>query len=720
MPLPNVFSDKKDPYLFLAVFLSDTAVRSALWRIDEGEIEILKTSKPHDFSDVEALLLKTDQSLQELGEMSEKTDQVLFCLKSSWANGGISDDKKPILKKLSSNLSLKVVGFVVGSEVILDYLKNEKAVNASLLLTLEKSSLELLFVEGGSILSRENVGRSDDLSADLAEALARLEKSPSVSKRSYPPRMILHSTEVSDAEISKQQQKLIKKDWRESHNFLQRPVVEIINTKESIEAIIKTGGKVVGKAKGLISDQDATSEKLVIASSGQETATTEETDFGFQELGTKQLTKQGIASLIKAKNKPKVDRSLFHQQAGLTEKIRLNPGNIMEEISHHKLAALGFVMGLIFLFFGSIIALFSMAKVSILLTPVSQNINKDIAITLDSNIEESDFNEMILAARVTEKAVTGSNTAPSTGVKIIGDAASGKVEILNKTDSEKTFAKGTQISADGKVFAIDEEVIVSAAKITIDEDSDIETKVPGKKEVGVIAQEIGAESNIVADFKFAVEDFSASSYEAKSIEAFTGGASREIQVVSKQDVADISISLKEELIKLASDEFANESKDAMYFVVTGKSKILSESFDAEIGDEVNTFSLSLELAVEAYSYNAQDLLPLAKVVLKSELPDGFILTGRPQILSSPSESEEESDDVILEANLSSDAYANLNTDSLLSEIFNKSINEAEKLLNSKNEITNVVVNFEPALAASLIKKIPKDEKRVTIIVSGAE
>ena len=734
MPLPNVFGEKKNDSLFIAIFLSESNLRSVLWQVSEGEIQILEKSPNRAYTSLDNLLVVADQSLQALGPESEKTDQVVFCLPSSWANHEVAESKKPILKRISSELSLKAVGYVVSSEVMAQALFTDSQVISSMLLNVGESELEVMLVEHGKILLRQSVGRSNDLSADFTEALARIEQG---AQRTYPARIILFSTELGDSKLSEAQQKILREDWRAKHNFVQVPMVETLKAAEVLRIIISQGGAAVANAQ-----LPMTNAQSIIKS---QMSNFKSQGFGFQEIqpqngladdNLRVPTSFGIPIEQNPKSLPRrqagqiPNPKLKSQNSKLTNKnyggslIAKIIGNfklpshrqtLATEISHHKLIGFGFLAGLLTLLGIGFFFLASFSKLTVLITPESKTVAKELTVTLDPEANSVDAIAGVLPAQEISLEQSGSRTAASTGIKLIGDSAKGQVEILNKTDSEKTFASGTTLSANGLEFSLDSEVTVAAA--TIETTDDGETKIYGKAEAQVTAGEIGAESNLSAGVELNIADFAGSTYSVKVLTGLTGGSSREIQVVSEKDQAEILAELQKELVTSAQKEFEKQSGQGQFFAPTGEVDVLSAKYSAVVGDEVETLSLDLNIGATALTYKAEDLVPLAEETLTAELPEGYKLVGDPEILSAPGEVSDNGS-VVLAANLSSRAQAELNEAEVFAQISGLSLSQALDLLTQKSEIKAVEYNFQPIFAKFLVNKIPRKTARVEVVISA--
>lgn len=701
MAISSAFGQGNGQGLFLALFLSDNKVHAALWQVSDDGIQILERSGIKSYTDPEKLLLATDQALQELGPESEKTNEVTFCVASNWANSvGIVDEKKVLLKKISTELSLKAVGFVVNTEVIARYIHSEEEVQNFVLLSVLDASIEVAISDQGNIKFREIVGRSADVVADITEAFARIEKRQHPG--TYPAKIIIFSTELSDAETSKIQQAVIKQNWRESHSFVQIPVVDVVKNNVVLQQIIMQGGRAVAQAKGLLPEANAKLTAGAVSSTAQTAHfSSRMPQMSMPNMSTLSKNFGKGASAVFGKNK---------RQFSFAKVLHLLDG----EMAHHKFIILGFLAGLLALALIAFIGLSNFSRIEIAIAPKRITVSKDLRIKLDPTADQSDPTSNTLAVRVVEKSQSGSHTNASTGIKLIGDPATGTVEILNKTDTEREFAAGTKLSSNNRVFTLDTAVNVASATVSATQDG--ETRSYGKAEAKVTATDIGAEGNISSGTDLQIADFASGSYSARAIENFNGGSSREIQVVSKKDQDEALQDLQDELVQQALQAFKDESSASQYFLPSGTVTVESKNYSAAVGDEVNTFTLDLSVSIEAYAYDSQDITPLAEASLGSELPEGYQLIGEPQILSSPEESKSDSTISSLEANISSAAQHSFSVDELLASIAGKRIAEAQTELEANETIDSVDFVFRPSVAHFFLHRIPKKADRVTFII----
>lgn len=225
------------------------------------------------------------------------------------------------------------------------------------------------------------------------------------------------------------------------------------------------------------------------------------------------------------------------------------------------------------------------------------------------------------------------------------------------------------------------------------------------------AREIGADGNIAKETSFTVASFDKSSYEAEAVDAFTGGSSREVRVVSQKDREDLQTALLTELATQAAEKFKNDSTGGKYIVETGSSKITDTTFDAEIGAEANNLALTLTAEFEGVQYAAEDLKPLAAAVLNDQIPAGYELTSdEPSILSAPTQDASKSGQVKLDAEVSSVAIPQVNLDDWKQAVTGKNKTRALSILKEKPEVQSVTIAFQPSWLGMLFGWLPSTDK----------
>ncbi len=727
MGLPNVFlkNKKNNNELFISLLLTDISVSSALWRIVEGQVHILNQSPIRYYQSEDDQLIQCDESLQDLGKESEKTDQVLFALEPEWATQTeikVPHDER--LQELCKSLSLEAVGFVLSTEALINHLTNDNHYLSALVVYLGSTSLTLNVLHQGQVQKTLSVGRSENILLDIQEVLARLNGDLEKTGKKFPLNIVLASASVEDESLVLYQQQLLSIDWVGEYGFIQQPVVEVVKSREVLEAVVKQGGVAVAKDSGLITkevdmsfeseddefaDEEKTellSDSLAVPSSANITSPTKDTavatSFGVPIAVDQEGSKIGGQNVVPSstKNSPQISKK---KKPTKKQKIRL-------------IIAVAVILGLLVSLFVSFILLKSSYQVVVAVQPSVHRLDKELNIFLDPSIAKSDPKLNLLKAEKISEEMSGDESTLTTGMKQVGEKASGEIRILNKTDSDKTFDKGTVVYAGSLEFILDAEVKVPASKVEVSSTGDSEKREYGQKNVRVVAKEIGTESNISKDTDFKIESFSTETYSAKAVDNFTGGSSREIRVVSEADYQELLTTLRQKLLKKARDEMLESQKIDLHIVPTEEFKIISQEYSAEIGDEANEVSLSLKIEVNGLSYTNQDLLDLARVVLADDVPENYeFVDNGLKVDSKLIESEEDGDSQLkIEAKLEGKAQAKVDPDSLIKDLPNLQIDEVSSKLTQLEEVSEVKFEFTPSFANSIFKKMPSNIEKIKL------
>jgi len=738
MDLPNLFSSGtkvKTEELVLFLVLTDVKIQTILLELSTSGVEMLDKSKEFDYEGLDKCVEQSDLALQQLNKKSENVSEAIFAVNSSWVkNGEVIDEKKPFVKKLSDDLNLKPLGFIDVNESLAQQKLSENALFSGIIVVFTKSELVFTLIYQGKIKKTEIVGSSIDFKSDFDEGIARIKTDIEKQGNYLPPKIMLASFDLSEKELHDYQQQVYDQDWDENSLFVQTPTVEVISDQKMLKALSTEAGRNAAVQKGLPDFALAASlvgSKEAKIQQAVEVNNLDSEEFGFQDPINKKIdtkeempTSFGIPIKINDFNS---EVSGDDDNLIAVEDDFLNENNeiVLDKMENKKIdwsdkkyikwfVGIGFSLGLLFLIAGVIFGASLFATTSAEITLNKKLVSKDIELTLDTNVKETDVEKLIIAADTVTKTAKDKSTIQTTGIKIVGEKATGKVAIYNKTDAEKTFSKDTQLKFGDLVFLIDEEVkIASSSPKPGGEDY-------GRADITVTAAQIGADSNLEKDDELTVAAYDTSTYNAYIIEDnFTGGSSREVRVVAQADLDELLADLRNDLVEKINEEFADESGNGTY-ILPSKSIINETSvFDAEVEDEAESVSLDLDIEIEAVTYSGGDLKPVAQEILSKDLPDKYLLEDSdPQILSSPSQTDLdklESEAVVsIEANISSYAIPQLDENEIKDSIKGKTFNQAIQELAAREEISEVSFSVIPNFLKSFVKKVATSSEKIVV------
>lgn len=716
MNLQSLFNFTKDQgaeqaKLFLALLITDTTVQSGLWQVSAGSIGILRVSKTIDYADEDDLLVKTDQALQELGKESESVNEVILGLEFGWvAKSGISDEKKPTLKRLTTDLSLKAVGFVVITEALFHHLLKKDAQLSTLLLQVSESKVSASVIVRGSLLGTELVGKSDTPATDVEEAIARL--ASVYNQHSLPPKILIASSSLDVQAIRSFQQDILSIDWESMAMLAHSPTVDLIPQSQVIDAVIQEGGRAVAESMGM------TVTSIVQKQLPKKHAVPAKEDESFDD-SSDGMSHPEVAAASTAGIVGQIQSFFGGLRGGSPSPQAFRSDNTSPPVpkswlaQHLRFVIGGFVAGIFALVALFVVAAVVTKKAEVKVTLAKKPVSTEVSITLDSSLDESVPEELLLKASIESKTIESSKEFDTTGVTLIGENATGKVSIQNKTEQEQVLAAGTVLSRGSVAFTLDEEVRIASASVS--QNNEGETKTYGKVETTVTASKIGADGNIVQDLELDINGKPASELLATSLEAFTGGSSREVRVFSDDDKTTLTEEFEQELYEQAVSEFNQESGNGIYKVATGEYDVLDVTYDADTGDEVKSVEISLSIEVSAVAYQTQDLKLVAELALADQIPDGFELSStEPSILSQPDEEASTDGLVVIDANISAQIVPQVSQDDILTQIGGLSADEATQTLTASENIDGAEITITPFLARAISTSVPKKSSSVIV------
>ncbi|MBP7842944.1 hypothetical protein KA017_02985 [Candidatus Woesebacteria bacterium] len=739
MDLPNLFSSgvkAKTDELVLFVVISDVQLQVLLLELSRAGVAILDKSKVLDYEGLDKCVEQTDVGLQQLNKQSENVSETIFAVNPSWVkNGEVIDEKKPFIKKLTDDLTLNPLGFIDMSESIAQQKLVENALYSGIIVLLTRAELMFTLIYQGKIKKTEVVGSSVDFKSDFTEGIARIQKFVEKQGNYLPSKLLLASFELTGPELHDFQQKVYDQDWEANSIFLQTPTVEIMAADQLLTDLSKEAGKNAAAQKGLtdlaLAASVGTPRHLAESSTKEvdKVASIDSSEFGFSdplaEVSSEPPTSFGIPIRTKNFEETAVDEidnlqtvaddfSPKEEQTIVLDKKTKPKRDWAHKKNTKWFVIIGFILGLLFLMTGVVLgsSLFATTQVEVVLN--KKLISKDISLTLDTQATETNVEKLLIAADTTTKKAADTSTMQTTGIKIVGETAKGKVAVYNKTNAVKIFDKGTVLKSGDISFVLDEQITVASASAKQGGED------YGRQDVAITASKIGAEGNIAKGAELTIASYDKNTYTAFVIDSdLLGGSSREVRVVAQKDLDELLKDLREELLKKINQEFSDESGNGKY-ILPSKS-IVSEKvkYDSEIEKEAESLKLDLEIEVEAVTYSGGDLKPVAQEILAKEMPANYVLEDvDPQILSSPSQTDLdklESEAVVsIEANISSYAIPQLSEEELKKEIAGKSVSEAAQILDAKEEISKTTFTVVPGFLSSFVKKVATSIDKIKI------
>jgi hypothetical protein len=759
MDLPNLLSKiKPSPdtgKFFLAIEIAANSIKTALWHAsgETTQINALGSIQDWDGQTSEDLLLAVDTSLSEaLTGSEQEPNEVIFGLPEAWVDqSGITESQKPLLQEICQKLALKPVGFVVTTEAIVHHLQEQAGGPPSvILIQLTPEELIVSLVKQGVLKATHVVGRSDSISSDVQEGLARFHET-----KQLPSRILLYNSK-EDLEGIKQE--LLAFDWPESLPFLHLPQIDSLDKHGSIEAVALSGGLEVARSLGITLNQ-ATEQSPILDDEAeaipQDTAPGDSLPtlpFGFIPLENSDqalkavskptthtdsmlINKQGVKQ--SESNVIPVDKSELFPQNTDSEVSKLEPEPIKSKkisLPHFKLPKLprlklplvrfGIhpilligVFGIAALLVAGLIYYWTVPQADVTIYISPEVLDREITFTLDPELTQIDTNNQSLPATINTIELNGSKTAPTTGTKTVGERAKGTVEVFNRTLNSKSFESGTTIAVDQYRYTLDENITIASASSQENNDFSITLK-PSSQTVTVTAVAIGDRYNVPQDTQFTVENFATEDYLARATTAFTGGSSREVQAVSDADYEGLRQDLITDLKKQLNSQVATESQNENATIPLEDPEIIEQTYSHDLGDEADSLTLEVIVNQSFYQYNTGDLNQLAQEQVLSDIPDNFELlkeATQVQVTDTTTDSEGAA---TVSATTRLYLMPSINIDDIAKTIAGKYPPETESFLKSIPNYVKTETLIKPKLPARL-STFPRKVEKIHITVKPA-
>lgn len=191
------------------------------------------------------------------------------------------------------------------------------------------------------------------------------------------------------------------------------------------------------------------------------------------------------------------------------------------------------------------------------------SVTANLSFTANTDVKDLDVEKKLVPAVEKQVKKVDSEKVPATGKKNVGDKASGTVTLRNctKTDAEVVVPAGTTLVNAGGTFVVNEASVMPESSFT----GGGTCKTPGEV-VAVTAQNPGDQFNLNGGRQFTVTNFP--DILGTDSSAMTGGTTKEVTVVSDQDVAAAKQKLEEKSKAAAQAELESDiEKDKLFSIV---------------------------------------------------------------------------------------------------------------------------------------------------------
>lgn len=661
MDLSKIISPKETRQeLYWSLVIEPGWVQASIWKIEgeEKRATVVVIGSSTRWETPEDLVNAADTSLssaiQRYPQDLVEPSKTVFGVSPTWVTEGqIKKDHLDKIRTICIKLSLEPAGFVVLPEAIAYLIKSEEgsALNG-VVIGMGIESIEVTVFNLGNLSGTATVAKSLSIVDDVVEGLSRFSLGDPL-----PSRFLIY--DGKEGELEEARQALVTTDWQEAFagkvRVLHVPKVEIVSPDRKMIAVSLAGAaEIAGVASITIGKEEAKAEELK-ADEEEELAeidkqdrepdssafesdnlspieagfaidkdipppVIDEDDVEIEEAVPKAQPKvqanQPVSKILVKPPKLKIG-SILSKVSSLVPKLSL-PTSFGRPVAKIKrLASMGVAAALIFIIAGVAIWWF-VPKATVTIYVEAHKIEAVRQVSFDVSGADTKLNDFIFKTKGVEAVVEGDKTQSTTGTKTVGEKAKGSVEIRNGGSVPLSLESGTLLaSSSGLKFRIDSAVSVPEAS---------SPSTPGSATVSVTADAIGSEYNLSKDETFKVSNYPKSDVDALASGDFSGGSSRQISAVSKDDRLNVEKDLTAELTQKGSDELAGAVEEGWMFVPQSvQVTALQTDFSNKEGDEAESLKLALKLSLKGFAVAINEVNEAAKSLLASQTPGEYIL-----------------------------------------------------------------------------------------------
>lgn len=742
LKLPFLEKKPKIEY-FLSLVLRDDKINAFIFEKDNEVIKIVNSQEEAfadslDKTSFEDLLDGADKVISQAEDelnLPQEVQKTIFGLKESWVKDAkIKPENLQTLKKLSDSLGLQPIGFLTVSEAVVSLLQKEDGTPPSaILVDVGKNTVTVSSVRAGKVIEV----KSAEIHQTPVFTVDTLLKHFEVIEI-LPAKVVLLN---EDEELV---QEFISHQWSKSLPFLHLPQIVSLENDSIAKAYAiglanQTGASVLDGFTETAEEAQTESveEETIEAAEENIEQPAQKVESNIEYVATADFfgfSDRDVAKIPPPKAEvenvePEVFEEVPEEVAILETNKQLLPAQIMVVLPKIK----GFVINLlskiknlnlqsriptsdrkiiyiaiplILIFLLIVYYLFFLkADVKIFVNAKTEEKSQDVIFSTIS----SDFKNSTIKADFVQASEDGSVTDPATGKKETGDKAKGTVTIFNLTNNTITYPSQTIITSFNNLnFLIDATVTVASSS------GDASSPTPGKATVNVTANKFGTEYNLPSGTKFTIGNVSAGSIVAKNDNPFAGGTSKEIQVVSKDDVTkaqDDLIKALEEKAKSDIKAKLDSSKDLLpNFIDESLDK---KNFDKNVDDEAKSVTLTGTVSYQGLSYNKDEFMNF----LKSIFGENQSIEGNNLTLSFDNLKKDSDSQASAKMNIKVKIIPNIDITSLSKRIAGQSFIKAGNEITGMDQVKSVDIKFSPNLGF-LPNNLPRNSKNIKITISS--
>lgn len=345
-------------------------------------------------------------------------------------------------------------------------------------------------------------------------------------------------------------------------------------------------------------------------------------------------------------------------------------------------------------------------KAIVALSVKTESFQEAIDITLDNNINKIDLTRSAMPGELQEAESEATKEFNATGKKEIGEKATGKVTVYNEWDSSThSYPSSTKFIGGGKTYLSNDSFTVPAGTLS---GGAIQA---GKIDVSVTAEASGDAYNL-GSTNFVVEGAPTKIYGRNSA-SFSGGSTKQLTIVSSEDLNNAKDALKEELDSKNKEELIKKASKQKIIESSVENEIVSSSADKKSGDETDKFKLTMKVKSRTLSFKEDDFRVFLGQLLAGKIPADkkLVPASADEITISKNENDFAKGIMKITGIVKTSLAPNIDENKVKKELAGKSKFDAEVIMQNTPGVESASVSFRPSW---WLKKVPSLRRNIEI------
>lgn len=302
----------------------------------------------------------------------------------------------------------------------------------------------------------------------------------------------------------------------------------------------------------------------------------------------------------------------------------------------------------------------------------------------------------------------------ATGKKDVGEKSKGTVIVSNGSGTIAELPSGSKLeNSDGLVFVTSGSISVPAATASVDASGNV-IKNSGTATVSVEAQEPGERYNIGSS-NFTI--YNQSMLTASNQSSFTGGVTRQVTVVSQEDINKAYEQLENDAKLDVKNNLTNQAKDKKLTLLSNtiEYKRLNNSTNKQVNEETDKFSANLKVNGKTIGFSEEDYRKSVIAVLGEKVPDGkeLVLSSDDEIAQGDIDLDFSKGTMQINGTIKTKLAPKVDLSGLSKSLKGKSIISANNLLRENSNISSSQITLKPNLFGTL----PRLSGNIHVIIS---